>query len=122
MPATRVHAEKHVRVLPAYTVTFRMYIWRRFESPHSFQRAKPHGTHHTNTQPHTTTHTTSHGDRDRKTENETDVGCPCAPLSLSCACACRDDKPKDKMKNLMKKKTEIVMWTDAESKFAQEKS
>ena len=44
-----------------------------------------------------------------------------------CVCgvwvACREDKTKDKMKNKMKeKKTEIMMLTDAESKFAQEKA
>ena len=36
----------------------------------------------------------------------------------------REDKTRqDKMKNKMKeKKTEIMMWTDAESKLAQEKA
>ena len=35
----------------------------------------------------------------------------------------REEKTKEMMKNKMKeKKTEIMMWTDAESKFAQEKA
>ena len=35
----------------------------------------------------------------------------------------REEKSKEKMKNNMKeKKTEIMMWTGAESKFAQEKA
>ena len=34
MPATRAHVETHVRVVPAYTGTFRMYAWKRFESTH----------------------------------------------------------------------------------------
>ena len=35
----------------------------------------------------------------------------------------REEKTKEMMKNKMKeKKTEIMMWIDAESKFAQEKA
>ena len=70
-------------------------------------------TTHSNTQ-HTGTHTTSHGDRDRdkewrERERREDK---------------REDKTRqDKMKEKMKeKKTEIMMWTDAESKFTQEKA
>ena len=45
---------------------------------------------------------------------------------LHCHCHARvlvEKTRQDKMKNKMKeKKTEIMMWTDAESKFAQEKA
>ena len=66
MPAPRTHVEKHVRVLPAYTGTVRMYTWRRFESTHwvfSLPHHAPHTTpHHATQTPHkqTTTHNDTH--------------------------------------------------------------
>ena len=80
-----------------------------------FQRATPHGTHHTtphttynHTQPHTPHHTeteTEKEDRERREDESEDKT--------------RQDKMKEEMKE---KKTEIMMWTDAESKFAEEKA
>ena len=117
-----------------------------------FQRATPHGTHHDtprhttpnhtpphttthhhtpphtphkHTQPHITTHTTSHGDRDRdrrqrkKTEKEDRERRQRERREDEREEKTRQDKMKEKMKE---KKTEIMMWTDAESKFAEEKA
>ena len=76
-------------------------------SCHTTTNNTPHTTHlhtptHTTQQPHTpthtTSHTTSHEDRERR-EDE------------------REDEKQDE-----REETEIMMWADVESKFAQEKA
>ena len=73
VPAPRPQAEKHVRVMPAYTGTFLTYTRRRSERTHGvFQRASPHRAHTTTTTTATatTTHTTDHT-TDTPTHNTT---------------------------------------------------
>ena len=77
-----------------------------FLACHTTRHTPHHATHHT--QPHTPHHTeteTEKEDRERREDESEDKT--------------RQDKMKEEMKE---KKTEIMMWTDAESKFAQEKA
>ena len=99
MPAPRAHVEKHVRELPAYTVTFRMYTRKAFLSLHTGGRRQfclprtcargadargdvlmytwgfsachttPHA-HTTTTPTHTTQHRITHNITRRKRERE----------------------------------------------------
>ena len=73
----------------------------------------PHHTH-THRHTHTTTHTTSHGvrEKERKIEREREE-------KEDRDRERRDDEREDKTRQdkMKEKKTEIMMWTDAESKF-----
>ena len=125
VPAPRVHVSTHVRVVPVHTGTFPMYTRRRVELfTHGGFFSVPHHTPQhiiTHTTPHTQTHTTTQNDthhitrrqRQRKKTEKKRIEKEDREDKT------RQDKIKEKMKE---KKTEIMVWTDAESKFAQEKA
>ena len=64
MLAPRAHVEKHVRVLPEYTGTLKIFT-RRFAACHITPRTTHTNTHNT-TQNYTQHHTEKEGKRDRK--------------------------------------------------------
>ena len=70
VPAPREHVSTHVRVVPAYTVTFWMHTRRRFwVDTRSFHGATQT---HTTTNDNTTTTTTQHHNTQHHTETETE--------------------------------------------------
>ena len=69
VPAPCPHAEKHVRVLPAYTETFRTHTRGRFGSTHGGDLSVPHHTAYTH---HDHSHSHSHNDT---IDHTTDTTC-----------------------------------------------